>query len=82
MSTDTVRGQGAIVAKRRTTEQLLAAAERDTDAVSIFNDGTDWNDTERAIFVVKGREHIAYLRALLTRQGLLTDGKSVEGDTA
>jgi thiamine biosynthesis lipoprotein ApbE len=58
---------------RRTVTQLLAAAEKDTDRVSVFMSGCTVADTEAAIFVVKGAEHIAYLRALCERQGLLTD---------
>ena len=63
---------------RRTVTQLLAAAEKDTDAVSIFMAGCTVADTEAAIFVVKGAERIAYLKALCERQGLLTD-KPVTG---
>ena len=64
---------------RLTTKQLLKAADRDTDAVSVFALGASFIDSERAIFVVKGREHISYLRTMLARQGLLTPGKAVEG---
>ncbi len=78
MSTDTIKPQHTeIRADRRTTAQLLSAAQRDTDPVSVFGDGTCPADTNCAIFVVKGREHIEYLTALLQRQGLLTAGKAV-----
>lgn len=63
---------------RRTVTQLLAAAEKDTDAVSVFMAGCTVADTEAAIFVVKGAERIAYLKALCERQGMLTD-KPVTG---
>lgn len=79
MSLDTSRSKPShIDPSRRTTEQLLAASARDPDAVSIFANGTSWADSEQAIFVVKGQENIAYLRALLIRQGLTTDGVPVE----
>lgn len=64
---------------RRTTAQLLAAAAKDTDVVSVFYDGTYAGDSEAAIFVVKGMQNIRYLAALCRRQGLLTEGKPVEG---
>lgn len=64
---------------RRTTAQLLAAAERDTDQVSMFGAGTCEADTDLCIMVVKGAENIAYVKAMLVRQGLLTEGKPVDG---
>ena len=80
MSTDSARhGQTMLQADRRTVDQLLEAAERDTDSVSVFMDGTGPEDSERAILVIKGRDHIAYLTQLMWRQGLLTKNKSVEG---
>lgn len=78
MSTDTTRERTFLRSDRRTVTQLLAAAEKDTDAVSVFMAGCAVADTEAAIFVVKGAERIAYLRALCERQGLLTD-KPVDG---
>jgi len=72
MSTDTTR-RTFLRDDRRTVTQLLAAAEQDTDAVSVFMAGCTVADTEAAVFVVKGPEQIAYLRALCERQGLLTD---------
>lgn len=58
---------------RRTVTQLLAAAEKDTDAVSVFMAGCTVANTEAAVFVVKGPDAIAYLRELCKRQSLLTD---------
>jgi len=72
MSTDTTR-PAFLRDDRRTVNQLLAAAEKDTDAVSVFMAGCTVADTEAALFVVKGPEQIAYLRAICERQGLLTD---------
>lgn len=72
MSTDTTRSS-FLRDDRKTVTQLLSAAERDTDAVSVFMAGCTAADTEVAIFVVKGPEQIAYLRSLCERQGLLTD---------
>jgi len=63
---------------RHTVTQLLAAAAKDSDPVSVFMAGCTVADTEAAIFVVKGPERIAYLKALCERQGLLTD-KPVTG---
>lgn len=82
MSTDTTRTRATTIkAGRRTVAQLLASAERDTDPVSVYVNGTGPEDSERAVFVIKGREHIAYLTQLCFRQGLLTE-KSVEGGAA
>ena len=79
MSTDTSRRpHERFGPARRTVKDLFEAAEKDTDAVSMFGDGTCWADTERAIFVVKGAERVRYLHALLVRQGLITEGKAVE----
>ena len=78
MSTDTMRSSSLLRSDRRTVTQLLAAAEKDTDAVSVFMAGCTVADTEAAIFVVKGPERIAYLKHLCERQGLLTN-KPVEG---
>jgi thiamine biosynthesis lipoprotein ApbE len=73
-----MRNTNALRSDRRTVTQLLASAEKDTDAVSVFMAGCTVADTEAAIFVVKGQETIAYLKAMCERQGLLTD-KPVEG---
>lgn len=79
MSTDTVCPRGPIDHRRRQTGQLLDAAAKDTDAVSVFMDGYCMDeDIEAAVLVVKGREHIDYIVALCVRQGLLTIGKPVE----
>ena len=78
MSTETMRASSVLRSDRRTVTQLLAAAEKDTDAVSVFMAGCTVADTEAAVFVVKGPETIAYLKAMCARQGLLTD-KPVEG---
>ncbi|MGQ3051057.1 MAG: hypothetical protein ACT6S0_04670 [Roseateles sp.] len=81
MSTDTARNKATSIHNNRArVVNLLDAAEKDTDAVSVFMDGSSAADTERAIFVVKGRDHIAYLMALLERQGLLNAAKPVEGN--
>ncbi len=73
MSTDTMNNTSVLRSDRRTVTQLLAAAEQDSDAVSVFMAGCTVANTEAAIFVVKGAERIAYLKALCERQGLLTD---------
>ena len=78
MSTDKTSRESVLRSDRRTVTQLLEAAEKDTDAVSVFMGGCTVADTEAAIFVVKGSEAIAYLRHLCKRQGLLTD-KPVTG---
>jgi sulfur carrier protein ThiS len=73
MSTDTTRNTTERREDRRTVAQLLDAAAKDTDPVSVFMDGTCVGDTEIAIFVVKGADRITYLEAVCERQGLLTD---------
>lgn len=78
MSTDAMSKTSVLRDDCRTVTQLLAAAERDTDPVSVFMAGCTVADTEAAIFVVKGPERIAYLKALCERHGLLTD-KPVTG---
>ena len=79
MSTHTLSPRGPIDPSRATTGQLLYAAAMDTDAVSVFIDGFRMDeDTEAAVLVVKGREHIDYILDLCRRQGLLTPGKPVE----
>jgi hypothetical protein len=60
-----------------TVQQLLARAALDSDPISVFNDGTCDADTEVAIFVVKGKAHIDYLKGLAQQQRLLTPGKPV-----
>jgi hypothetical protein len=78
MSFDTKSTKTVLRADSRTVPQLLAAAAKDTDPVSVFMAGCTVADTEAAIFVVKGAAAIAYLRQLCERQGLLTD-KPVTG---
>ena len=73
MSTDTPRNRTELRNDRKTVTQLLAAAEKDADAVSVFMAGCTVADTEAAVFVVKGQQAIAYLTELCKRQGLLTD---------
>lgn len=41
-----------ITKQYRTTEQLLAKAARDSDPVSVFVNGSNWDDADCAIFVV------------------------------
>ena len=64
MSNDVLRNTSTLRSDRRTVTQLLAAAEKDTDAVSVFMAGCTVADTDAAVFVVKGPEAIAYLREL------------------
>ena len=61
----------------RAARTVLHYAKRDSDAVSVLSDGTCEADTEAAVFVVKGADNVAYLRAMCERQGLLTPGKPV-----
>lgn len=65
-------------ASRRTVDQLLTAATKDTDAASVFWDGSCNADSDRAIIVIKGRAHCDYVIEMLQRQNLLTAGKDVE----
>jgi hypothetical protein len=80
MSMNTVHGARTVLNKdRRTVPQLLAAAAKDTDAASVFYDGTGPADYDRAIVVIKGRENVEYVVTMLERQRLTTPGKPVEG---
>ena len=54
MSMDTISGTRTTLNKdRRTVPQLLAAAAKDTDAASIFYNGTGPADYDSAIIVMK-----------------------------
>ena len=66
---------------RRTVRQLMAAAAKDTDAASVFYNGSGPADYDSAIVVIKGRENVDYVVAMLARQQLFTPGKPVEGST-
>lgn len=79
MSNATLSGRTVLNKDRRTVPQLLAAAANDTDAASVFYTGTCDADFDGAIIVVKGREHAAYVVAMLERQRMVTPGKPVEG---
>ena len=80
MSMDTISGTRTTLNKdRRTVPQLLAAAAKDTDAASIFYNGTGPADYDSAIIVIKGREAVDYVVAMLGRQNLTTPGKPVDG---
>lgn len=80
MSMNTIHGTPSVLNKdRRTVPQLLAAAAKDTDAASVFYDGTGPADYDSAIVVIKGRANVDYVVAMLARQQLVTPGKPVEG---
>jgi hypothetical protein len=79
MSMGTTAGQRSVLNNNRlTTKQLLAAAAKDTDPASVFYNGTGPTDYDSAILVIKGRENVEYVVAMLTRQNLVTPGKPVE----
>lgn len=61
----------------KTTQQLLLKAKRDTDAVSVFVDGTTWDDADCAIFIVKGADQAREVYEMLAAQGMVTPGKPV-----
>lgn len=63
-----------------TVPQLLARAALDRDPISVFQDGTSNADSNTAIFVVKGKAHIDYIKGLAEQQRLLTPGKPVVGE--
>lgn len=79
MSTDTLRPrqQTPLRTGYGTTKQLLQKAARDSDPVSVFVDGTSWDDAESAIFIVKGRDQAHKVYAALAEAGLVTPGKPV-----
>lgn len=56
----------------KTTASLLRKARKDPDPVSCFANGRDWNDTQEAIFVVKGKRKVRQAFATLVAAGLLT----------
>ena len=60
-----------------TVPQLLALARQDTDRVSVFVDGSTWDDADAAILVIKGGRLARDLVTMLERQGLITPGKEV-----
>lgn len=79
MSMNTIAGARTELNRdRRTVPQLLAAAAKDSDAASVFYNGTGPADYDSAIIVVKGRENVDYVVAMLARQQLVTPGKPVE----
>jgi len=63
----------------QTVATLLARAAQDTDAVSVFPNGTCWGDTDSCIFVVKGGLRAYALYEQFCDQGLVTPGKPVVG---
>jgi hypothetical protein len=64
--------------ERRTVQQLVDAAAKDTDAASVFYLGTNLADADDCIVVIKGREHSRYVVDMLQRQQMLTPAKPVE----
>lgn len=80
MSRNTTSARTRLDYQRRTVPQLLAAAAKDTDAASVFYNGTGPADYDSAIIVIKGRENVDYVAAVLERQQLVTPGKPVEGE--
>lgn len=70
--------RAALNAHRRTVPQLLAAAANDSDAASVFYNGSGPTDYDGAVVVLKGRENVEYVVAMLARQQLLTVDKPVE----
>lgn len=82
MSMDTTAGTRNVLNKdRRTVPQLLAAAAKDTDAASVFYNGSGPADYDSAILVIKGRANVEYVVAMLARQQLVTPEKPVESTT-
>lgn len=61
-----------ILDQYKTTAQLLTMARRDPDPVSGFALGTRIEDTQEAVFVVKGARKVRQVIALLTANGLMT----------
>lgn len=55
-----------------TVRQLLARAKLDTDPISLFQNGTCWQDSDACILVVKGSERARAVYEMLLRQGLIT----------
>lgn len=77
MSTDTLMPRSTGLRNGyKSTQQLLLKAKRDTDPVSVFVDGSNWDDADAAIFVVK-KDQARAVYQLLADQGLVTPGKPV-----
>lgn len=75
----TSKPQARLRPDRQTVKQLLAAAHQDTDAASVFYNGTSEADTTEAIIVIKGRDEMRFVVDMLLRQKMLTRNKPVEG---
>ena len=61
----------------RTTDQLLAKAARDSDEVSMFVDGVNWQSAAGAIFVVKDASIAEVIYDEFVERGWITQGKPV-----
>lgn len=56
----------------KTTAALLRKARQDPDPVSCFANGSNWSDTQEAVFIVKGKRKVHQAFAALVAAGLLT----------
>ena len=62
----------AIDEQYKTTAALLRKARHDPDPVSCFANGSSWDDTQEAVFVVKGKRKVQLAFASLVAAGLLS----------
>jgi len=79
MSTDTLRHPQQIPLRTGygTTRQLLQKAAKNPGPVSVFIDGSGWDDADSAMFIVKGRDLAHEVYAALAEAGLVTPGQPV-----
>lgn len=61
----------------RSTQQLLDRAKADADPVSVFVEGSTWEDADCAIFIVKGHDQAQAVYEALADAGLVKPGKPV-----
>lgn len=55
-----------------TVKQLMRMADKDTDAVSAFVNGSDWTDATSAIYIVKGGDKAKEVFEMLEAKGLIS----------
>lgn len=65
-----------------TIGKLIAKANRDTDAASVFILGNNLDDCQGALIIIKGNTETLQARLGLARDRLLTLGKPVESGVA
>lgn len=57
--------------------EMLEHAESDSEPASLYLVGKSDQEIETCIMVLRGRDHVRWLREMLVRQKLLTEGKPI-----